>query len=300
MSEYVLNIKLKDPQGVFQQIKNLEQNGIGGKVAAAGGGGGGFFSKKLGDLNLGMLAKLSGIGFGIHQLVQLGIKSSGILQGTMKMMESSIMLMLKPIADFIGLMLRPITVLMLTQFIIPFYKTVYPWFRDAAKVSGNALVQGFFPQEGQKPLIADLSFENINRQLNLAGLGINLAFTSLFVGLNRTFGAIPGFFHAIFVNAGEGIWKALSAIPGFFHAVLVLIGENIWSALTSVPGLILGAFTGLANSLVEMFASIPKLIWDALTGWISGLGLPGPSANRGGQPRFSGRTTVAAIADTLS
>lgn len=319
-SEYVLNIKLKDPQGLFQQIKNLEQNGIGGKVAAASGGGG-FFNKKLGDLNLGMLAKLTGIGFGIHQLVQLGIKSSGILQGTMKMWESSIMLMIKPIADFIGLMLRPVTVMFLTQFIIPFYKTVYPWFRDAGKVAGNVLQQGFDPTH--KPLIADLSFENMSKQLTNFTGQVGLTFAQFYIDLSRTLTSIPGIFFSLFVNIGTGIWTSLSAIGGIFYSLfinigtgiwqslsnlggifyglLVNIGESIWSALTGIPGLILGVFESLAKSLGEALAAIPKMIWDALTGWIPGIGGGGGSSNP--PTRWSGgggsRTTVSAIADTL-
>ncbi len=77
----------------------------------------------------GSLLKLGGIAVGIATLGALAVKSSGVLQGTFKLMKNSITLLLKPIADFLGLLLRPVMILLLTEVIHPFYTWVYPIFK---------------------------------------------------------------------------------------------------------------------------------------------------------------------------
>ena len=63
-------------------------------------------------------------------MVTLLTKSSGQLQSVFKLWDMGMMLIFGPTPDFIALSLRPVTLLMMQQFIIPFYKSVYPFFRD--------------------------------------------------------------------------------------------------------------------------------------------------------------------------
>lgn len=304
MSEYVLNIKLKDPQGLFKQIQDLEKNGIGGKAAAASGGGGGFFGKKLGDLNLGMLAKLTGIGFGIHQLVQLGIKSSGILQGTFKMFEMTAMLMLKPVADFVGLMLRPLAIMLLTT-VMPHLPAVLKWVREWGPKIGDMLVGGIKQPSvtgtalsltgGLGGVASPFFGQFMEKALGILGTQFNLFGLSLGIKL----AGIPGQIYERFVTFGTAVYDKLASLPGLFWFVFKSAAESLWFSLTSIPGLILGVFTGLANGLIEALSSIPQLILNAITGWIPGLQLPGSSPNRPGMPRASGRATMAGVADTV-
>ena len=62
------------------------------------------------------------------------IDSSPLMQQMLKLLNFGIMLVLRPIGDFFGLLMRPILILLLRKFIIPFYQTVYPWFIKNAQI----------------------------------------------------------------------------------------------------------------------------------------------------------------------
>jgi len=49
------------------------------------------------------------------------------------------MLILRPIGDFFAFLFRPILILLLRKFIIPFYQTVYPWFMKNGKMVGDTV-----------------------------------------------------------------------------------------------------------------------------------------------------------------
>lgn len=135
---FQVSIALKDPNGIFKRLENLEKNGIMARMGSIGGGGGGGSStsgvngvwRKMQDLSSNSLVKLAGISVGVGSLVALAHKSSGILEGTFKMFERNFMLFIKPIADFFGLILRPIAQAMYQLLIKPFYEIAAPFFRD--------------------------------------------------------------------------------------------------------------------------------------------------------------------------
>jgi hypothetical protein len=71
----------------------------------------------------------AGAGLGLASKI---IDSSPLMQQMLKLLNFGIMLILRPIGDFFGMLMRPILILLLRKFIIPFYQTVYPWFLNAA------------------------------------------------------------------------------------------------------------------------------------------------------------------------
>lgn len=71
----------------------------------------------------------AGAGLGLTSKI---IDSSPLMQQMLKLLNFGIMLILRPIGDFFGMLMRPILILLLRKFIIPFYQTVYPWFLNAA------------------------------------------------------------------------------------------------------------------------------------------------------------------------
>ena len=79
-----------------------------GKMAAAGIGAGAV-----------------GAGIGLGKMI---IDSSPAFQSLLKLLNFGIMLILRPIGDFFALLFRPILIMLLRKFIIPFYQYVYPWF----------------------------------------------------------------------------------------------------------------------------------------------------------------------------
>ena len=69
---------------------------------------------------------LTGISFGIGALVGLFTDASEVLKATLGMLTRGIMLMLKPIGDFIGMMFRPMMVIFYQNVIGPWYRVLYP------------------------------------------------------------------------------------------------------------------------------------------------------------------------------
>mgnify|MGYP003637365818 CR=1 FL=1 len=83
---------------------------------------------KMAAAGIGLGAAGAGIGLGAKI-----IDSSPLMQQMLKLLNFGVMLILRPIGDFFGMLMRPILILLLRKFIIPFYQTVYPWFMKNAK-----------------------------------------------------------------------------------------------------------------------------------------------------------------------
>jgi len=85
-----------------------------------------------------MGAGMGAVGGGLA-LTKAIIDSSAMLQQMLKLLQFGVMLILKPIGDFFGFLMRPIMILMLRKFIIPFYQKVYPWFVTQGAKIGDGI-----------------------------------------------------------------------------------------------------------------------------------------------------------------
>ena len=91
---------------------------------------------KMAAAGIGLGAAGAGLGLG-----KAIIESSPLLQQMLKLMKFGFMLILKPIGDFFGFIMRPIMILLLRKFIIPFYQSVYPWFAKEGTKLGNNIAK---------------------------------------------------------------------------------------------------------------------------------------------------------------
>ena len=71
--------------------------------------------------------------------IKKAIDVSPVFQNVLKLLEFGFMLILRPIGDFFGFVFRPIMVYMLRSFILPFFRHVYPFFREWGTKIGEAL-----------------------------------------------------------------------------------------------------------------------------------------------------------------
>ena len=116
---------------------------------------------------------LGAVGAGIGLTSKI-IDSSPLMQQMLKLLNFGIMLVLRPIGDFFGMLMRPILILLLRKFIIPFYQTVYPWFMKNANLINDtfaAIGDGTVTvtkaiAESAKVLLADISktFDDLLRK----------------------------------------------------------------------------------------------------------------------------------------
>ena len=126
-----VNSKLVEQIKKLQSIKDAnDQSGILGKILAGG-------------LVIGALKSL--------------VSMSPMLKQMTKLMQFSVMLILRPIGDFIGFLLRPIMVFMLRKFIIPWYQDVYPVMKNLGTKIGGALTGIFKNLSGENGLELQLA-----------------------------------------------------------------------------------------------------------------------------------------------
>ena len=95
------------------------------------------------DLFSGGLGKLGAITLGVTGIMgvaKLFISASPMLKSMLKLFQFGIMLVLRPIGDFIGFMLRPIMLMVLTKFILPFYQNALPMMQEMGTLVGETLV----------------------------------------------------------------------------------------------------------------------------------------------------------------
>lgn len=119
------------------QAKAKEQGGekgLGGKLSGAKE----FFSKHKMGMMIG--AGSAGVLIGI---LKKAFDASPMFQAVKKLLNFGIMMVLRPIGDFFGFLLRPIMVWMLRKLIIPFYQTYLPVAQQMGTDVGNFVV-GFF------------------------------------------------------------------------------------------------------------------------------------------------------------
>jgi hypothetical protein len=125
---------------ISKLAKAMGGGGAKGKMGGKGGLGGmmGIMQKGLGKIGIIGIAVGSILG-----VVKSLAGSSPMLKQMMKLMNFSIMMILRPIGDFIGFMLRPILIMLLRNIIIPFYKEYMPLMRAWGSFFGGAILDFF-------------------------------------------------------------------------------------------------------------------------------------------------------------
>ena len=217
------------------------------KAMGGGGKGGGLLGGKGGKGGLagiagkGMLL-LGGIGVAIGAIlgaVKAISGSSPMLKQMFKLMNFGIMMIFRPIGDFIGFMLRPILVMLLRNFIIPFYKDVMPVMQTLGTMFGGSIAQqlgDFFRNPEQ--VIAD------GLQALLTGTGEVL--TSMFDGTFdwATFSTdLLSTLKTVFVD-----WNPLVQIGKILGTAFTLVD---WDSVD-------GVFSGVGDS----FNTAVQKAWD--------------------------------------
>ena len=105
---------------------------ISGRLAKAGK----FFENHATGIIIG--AGAAGVLIGI---IKKALDVSPMFQQMMKLMNFAVTMVLRPIGDFFGFLLRPILVMMLSKFILPWFKDVYPIMREFGTGAGEWTVE---------------------------------------------------------------------------------------------------------------------------------------------------------------
>jgi len=225
----------------------------------------------LGKIDKKQMA-LTGMSFGIGAILGTLTDISPLLQSTFKLLTTGIMLMLKPIADFIGLLLRPIMVLFLQYVVIPFYNHILPIFTsfgiDFGEVAAKLLSGDMDSARDLLQKIADKGSDG----KGAVWLWENPTWDQAFANLASDMDSFYGTMQAI----AEGLTNAGDAIGGLFDSFQTAWGnlvdwfstnltvEAIGEAWNNVTGFIMGMASGV-NSFVAG-------AWVTLTGFFIAVG----------------------------
>ena len=172
--QYILKVKVDDAD-----IRKLEKRLAGiltgkGITGGSGSGGNGALGKNLAKLGI-IATGVVGILALTKKLTGMLVDSSPMLKQMLKLFNFSIMLIFRPIGDFIGFLLRPIMVMFLRKFIIPWYTTAMPVMTKVGTFIGD-FVAKLMGEDGIVGIATSLGV--IGAALT-AGIGITVASAKL-------------------------------------------------------------------------------------------------------------------------
>jgi len=132
---------IQDKEKTFLQMKkDFEDRTAGSKtlqsISKRLANAGKFFEKHATGIIIG--AGAAGVLIGI---IKKALDVSPMFQQMMKLMNFAVTMILRPIGDFFGFILRPVIIMLLRQFIMPWFKYVYPVMRTLGTDIGETLAK---------------------------------------------------------------------------------------------------------------------------------------------------------------
>ena len=287
----------------------LSKGSIAALAKVMGGGGGqaqgGKGGALAGLLKLGTKGTLllGGIGVaigGILSVVKGLAGSSPMLKQMMKLMNFGIMMIFRPIGDFIGFLLRPIIVLLLRNFIIPWYKDAMPVMIALGTFFGGTIAEGmktFFANPSTAIAdgltgLSDWATDNLNSMLDGTFDWADLS-EKLRTGLLLIFADFnPGYHLAKTVSdviakmdwsrlgakwdevgqkirkaVGDWFWNGLNSITASWYQLFSWVGDWFWNGLNSITANWYQLFTWVGNWFWNGLNGI-KTSWGDIWYWI--------------------------------
>lgn len=111
----------KEDRKKAQELKGKTEGKETDKLADQLGGAKEFFGKH----KMGMMIGAGSAGI-LLKVLKMAFDASPMFQQIQKLLKFGIMMILRPIGDFFGFIMRPIMILLLRKFIIPWYTKMYP------------------------------------------------------------------------------------------------------------------------------------------------------------------------------
>lgn len=190
------------------------------------------------------------------------IDSSPLLQQMLKLLQFGVMLVLKPIGDFFGMIFRPILITLLRKFIIPNYQKIMPMMLKMGQDIGNMLVG-----------VLDFLTGDWLKNLNFGNILPEFTWDSVFpkafgeeqkqnVEQSQLYwGTTSGFFKGLSNDITANVWKDWAKTTTFFSSIASDVGTWVkerWDSLTQ--------FFSILQSDVGSWV---KAKWDSFTSFIA-------------------------------
>lgn len=190
------------------------------------------------------------------------IDSSPLLQQMLKLLQFGVMLVLKPIGDFFGMIFRPVLITLLRKFIIPNYQKIMPMMLKMGQDIGNMLVG-----------VLDFLTGDWLKNLNFGNILPEFTWDSVFpkafgeeqkqnVEQSQLYwGTTSGFFKGLSNDITANVWKDWAKTTTFFSSIASDVGTWVkerWDSLTQ--------FFSILQSDVGSWV---KAKWDSFTSFIA-------------------------------
>jgi len=201
---------------------------------------------------------------------------SPMFQAIKKLLHFGIMLVLRPIGDFFGFIMRPIMVMMLRKFIIPWYKDVYPAMKKYGTYIGEKLVPVL------ESILAFLTKPEGAAVAVGGAVGIGAAVVAANIIMARKILAALGGgttkAASGAANAVANLQKATTSlrtkvIQLFKHPKMVIsqVTSNITAKLKNVTTSVRSAITGVRTALTTTASKITNLFTKGLNNATKGI-----------------------------
>ena len=174
---YTLKIAIDE-----SKIRELEKRlmgamngtGLGGANPAKQGSGSdiGKNIAKLGAIALGVTSVVALV----QKLVSMTVDASPMLSQMLKLLNFSIMLILRPIGDFFGFFLRPLVVYFLRSVALPFYRQFRPIWQKLGWILGSSVLNNWLSVSEFQKERQDSGDPLANLKGNISGWGVIVDF----------------------------------------------------------------------------------------------------------------------------
>ena len=261
--------KIRDLEKRIMAIMGMngtQRSGVASKMTSA---------SKGGDTMTKNIAKLGIIAIGVGSLVTLVRKISGMivdsspmLKQMLKLLNFSVMLILRPIGDFIGFFLKPVIIFILRKFVLPWYKEMRKPMMQAGLALGEQFVDRPLETAAEKGGfgIGGVHIMNIlngtyKKHLTAGAAQVGLWFDDIF--------ATPGKFDFSMVDKWFKDNFSIDKLPTFsWTAFKGLISKFALEHLPKVD------FTWFTN-LLDKFSleKLPKFNWTYLEAFLGLFGI---------------------------
>ena len=201
------------------------------------------------------------------KVLKMALDASPMFQQMLKLLNFGIMMVLRPIGDFFGFLMRPIMVMLLRKFIIPWYTKMYPVMMKLGDVIGEKLSGAFEAlADGDVAKAFAILFKDVDLaailQNGLDGLSTWIAETDweeVKKSIAKQLLALgTGIWEYILVPIGSFIYDNVSA---WWEKSIADISDN-WSALW------LGVYSWFATGIANINDEFNK-IWTHTYEWFA-------------------------------
>jgi hypothetical protein len=295
-----VQIEFKISSDSLNKLQKVMSGGSTGSSKSGGKGAAGL-SSIMEKFSLGTAAKLGGIAIGVTAITGVAgkiskmlVQSSPMLQSMLKLLNTGIMMMLRPIGDFIGFLLRPLMIYLMRSVFLPWYRQMAPIMRVWGSELGAGIVAFVKDPFGTlADALADVTWSDVGNAiwtyfkdwtilgqiLNTLGLfdidlgeitsGISTKVSEFFDSISTTLTTWWSGVLEKLTTFRDSVSTALTTMVATITAPFTALAESLSTGFTTVVTTLTGAWESVTDFFVDTLAPIGTTLGDGLNSFIT-------------------------------